>query len=89
MYEDLISFKGNERYFFDNFKQIREDQGLVNIFNSIIKNGEYNINVNLLNLFFLIHLIRLIPYKTNETKEYFSILIQLIIQMGDDVHSRP
>ncbi len=89
MYEDLISFKGNEKYFFDNFKQIREDQGLVNIFNSIIKNGEYNINVNLLNLFFLIHLIRLIPYKTNETKEFFSILIQLIIQMGDDVHNRP
>jgi len=89
MYEDLISFKGNERYFFNNFKQIRENQGLVNIFNSIIKNGEYNIDVNLLNLFFLIHLIRLIPYKTNETKEFFSILIQLIIQMEDDVHNRP
>ena len=89
MHEDLISFKGNERYFFNNFKQIREDQGLVNIFNSIIKNGEYDIDVNLLNLFFLIHLIRLIPYKTNETKEFFSILIQLIIQMGDDVYNRP
>jgi len=89
MYEELISFKGNERYFFNNFKQIREDQGLVNIFNSIIRNDEYYVDVNLLNLFFLIHLIRLIPYKTNETKEFFSILIQLIIQMEDDVHSRP
>ena len=89
MYEELISFKGNERYFFNNFKQIREDQGLVDIFNSIIRNDEYSVDVNLLNLFFLIHLIRLIPYKTNETKEFFSILIQLIIQMEDDVHSRP
>ena len=89
MYENLISFKSSEKYFFNNFKQIREDQGLANIFDLIIKKDQYDIDISLLNLFFLIHLIRLIPYKTNETKEFFLILLQLIIQMEDDVHNRP
>ncbi len=89
MYEELILFKTNERYFFNNFRQIQEDQGLAIIFNSIIQNNDHPVDFGLLNLFFLIHLIRLIPYKTNETKEFFSILIQLIIQMEDDVYNRP
>lgn len=89
-YENIEARKYYENNFFDSAKLTEQTPDLKSIFNTLIYEDEIieNINTNILLMFFITHLVRLIPYKINQNQDYFLSLLEHIIFVEQDVYNR-
>lgn len=89
-YENMVVHKYYEDNLFDSSKITEQTSDLKSIFDELIYVDEVieKINIEILLIFFVTHLVRLIPYKIDQHQNYLLSLLKHIIFVEQDVYNR-
>ncbi len=89
-YENIEVHKYYENNLFDSSKITEQTSDLKSIFDALIYVDEViaKIDTEILLMFFVTHLVRLIPYKIDQHQNYLLSLLKHIIFVEQDVYNR-
>ena len=89
-YENIEVHKYYENNLFDSSKITEQTSDLKSIFDELIYDDKVieKINTEILLVFFVTHLVRLIPYKIDQHQNYLLSLLKHIIFVEQDVYNR-
>jgi hypothetical protein len=82
--KDTKAFPSRE----SDFRELSSQVGWQSIFNSLIYSPALNIDIDkqLLNSFFMLHLIRIVPYRVYDSQLNFKKYLNLLVWVSDDVN---